>query len=35
MVPIRQNGWFKGVILAGTLVLLVLTGGVQHGTTAI
>jgi carboxyl-terminal processing protease len=35
MVPIRQNGWFKGVILAGALVLLVLTGGVQHGTTAI
>ncbi len=35
MVPVRQNGWFKGVILAGTFVLLVLTGGVQHGTTAI
>jgi carboxyl-terminal processing protease len=35
MVPVRHNGWFKGVILAGTFVLLVLTGGVQHGTTAI
>ncbi len=35
MIPVRHEKWFKGVILAGTLVLLVLTGGVQHGTTAI
>jgi carboxyl-terminal processing protease len=35
MVPARYGGWLKGAILAGTLVLLVFTGGVQHGTTAI
>jgi carboxyl-terminal processing protease len=35
MIPARHGGWFKGVIVAGTLMLLVFTGGVQHGTTAI
>jgi carboxyl-terminal processing protease len=35
MHPVRRSGWWKGVIFTGTLVLLVLTGGVQHGTTAI
>ena len=35
MLPVRHSGWWKGVIFAGTLVLLVFTGGVQHGTTAI
>jgi carboxyl-terminal processing protease len=35
MLQIRHSGWWKGVIFAGTLMLLVFTGGVQHGTTAI
>ncbi len=35
MVRIRNNSWLKGVIFAGTLMLLVFTGGVQHGTTAV
>jgi len=35
MEPVRHSGWWKGVVLAGTLLLLVFTGGVQHGTTAI
>ncbi len=35
MFPVRHSGWWKGAIFAGTLVLLVFTGGVQHGTTAI
>jgi len=35
MVPIRHSGWWKGVLFGATLVLLVVTGGVQHGTTAI
>jgi carboxyl-terminal processing protease len=33
MVP-RHNGWWKGMVIAGTLVLLVFTGGVQRGITA-
>ena len=32
---VRHSTWWKGLIFAGTLVLLVFTGGVQHGTTAI
>jgi len=35
MRPVRHSTWWKGLIFAGTLVLLVFTGGVQHGTTAI
>jgi carboxyl-terminal processing protease len=35
MVPIRHSGWWKAVLVGATLVLLVVTGGVQHGTTAI
>ena len=35
MVPVRHNGWWKGMIIAGTLVLLVFTGGVQRGVTAV
>ncbi len=35
MRPIRHSTWWKGFIFAGTLALLVFTGGVQHGTTAI
>ena len=35
MVPVRYSGWWKGMIVAGTLVLLVLTGGVQRGVTAV
>ncbi len=35
MVSIRSSGWLKGVLFAGTLMLLVFTGGVQHGTTAV
>ena len=35
MLPARKDGWWKGFIVAATLVLLILTGGVQHGTTAI
>jgi len=35
MFAVRHSGWWKGVVFAGTLVLLVFTGGVQHGTTAI
>ena len=30
-----HGSWLKGTIIAGTLVLLVLTGGVQRGTTAV
>ncbi len=32
---VRHSGWLKGVVIAGTLVLLVLTGGVQRGVTAV
>jgi len=35
MIPARKVGWWKGAIVAGTLVLLVFTGGVQHAITAI
>ena len=35
MRPVLHSTWWKGLIFAGTLVLLVFTGGVQHGTTAI
>ena len=35
MFPVRHSAWWKGIIFAGTLALLVFTGGVQHGTTAI
>ena len=35
MAPIRHSGWWKAVLVGATLVLLVVTGGVQHGTTAI
>ncbi|MBI4737650.1 MAG: S41 family peptidase [candidate division NC10 bacterium] len=35
MRPIRHSTWWKGFIFAGSLALLVFTGGVQHGTTAI
>jgi carboxyl-terminal processing protease len=35
MVPIRHSGWWKAILIGATLVLLVVTGGVQHGTTAI
>ena len=35
MVPIRHSGWWKAILVGATLVLLVVTGGVQHGTTAI
>ena len=31
----RHRGVVKAVVVAGTLLLLVLTGGVQHGTSAI
>ena len=30
-----RHGWWKGLLAAGTLALLLFTGGVQHGTTAI
>lgn len=35
MVPVRHSGWWKGMIIAGTLVLLVFTGGIQRGVTAV
>jgi carboxyl-terminal processing protease len=35
MVPVRHSGWWKGMVIAGTLVLLVFTGGVQRGITAV
>lgn len=34
MVSVRHSGWWKGMVIAGTLVLLVFTGGVQRGITA-
>jgi hypothetical protein len=33
MLPARKDGWWKGLVVVATLVLLILTGGVQHGTT--
>jgi carboxyl-terminal processing protease len=35
MLPARKDSWWKGFLVAAALVLLILTGGVQHGTTAI
>ena len=35
MLPTRRNCWWKGVLISGVLALLVLTGGVQHGMTAV
>jgi carboxyl-terminal processing protease len=35
MNPERQHRWLKGLLIAIALVALTLTGGVQHGTTAI
>jgi len=35
MVSVRHSSWWKGVVIAGTLVLLVFTGGVQRGITAV
>jgi carboxyl-terminal processing protease len=35
MGPVGRNGWRKGAVVGVTLALLTLTGGVQHGTTAI
>src|SRR5512140_878109 len=35
MLPARKDGWWKVFIVAATLVLLILTGGVQRGITAI
>ena len=35
MLPVRHSGWWKGMVIAGTLVLLVFTGGVQRGIPAI
>lgn len=35
MFPVRYNGWWKGVVLTGSLALLVFTGGVQRGITAV
>ncbi len=35
MYPDRHSGWWKGMVIAGTLVLLVFTGGVQRGITAV
>jgi len=35
MVPVRYSGWWKGMVIAGTLMLLVFTGGVQRGVTAV
>jgi carboxyl-terminal processing protease len=35
MYPVRHSGWWKGMVVVGTLVLLVLTGGVQRGITAV
>jgi carboxyl-terminal processing protease len=30
-----RHGWWKSALVAGSLVLLLITGGVQHGTTAV
>jgi carboxyl-terminal processing protease len=35
MVSVRHSGWWKGMVIAGTLVLLVFTGGVQRGIPAV
>ena len=35
MLPERKTRWAKGFVVVVTLVLLIFTGGVQHGTTAI
>ncbi|HWT83337.1 MAG TPA: S41 family peptidase, partial [Candidatus Methylomirabilis sp.] len=35
MVPVRRSGWWKGMVIAGTLMLLLFTGGVQRGVTAV
>ena len=35
MLPERKTRWAKGFVVVITLVLLIFTGGVQHGTTAI
>jgi carboxyl-terminal processing protease len=35
MLPERKARWSKGFVVGVTLVLLIFTGGVQHGTTAI
>jgi carboxyl-terminal processing protease len=35
MLPDRKVRWSKRLIVVGTLALLIFTGGVQHGTTAI
>jgi carboxyl-terminal processing protease len=35
MFFVRHSGWWKAVVFAGTLTLLVFTGGVQHGVTAV
>ena len=35
MLPAEKIRWSKVLIVAGTLVLLIFTGGVQHGVTAI
>ena len=35
MLPAGKNRWWKGTVVAGILVLLVFTGGVQRGVTAI
>lgn len=35
MLPERKARWAKGFVVVVTLALLIFTGGVQHGTTAI
>jgi carboxyl-terminal processing protease len=35
MVPVRHSGLWKGMVIAGTLLLLIFTGGVQRGVTAV
>lgn len=35
MLPAQKIRWSKALIVAGTLALLIFTGGVQHGVTAI
>jgi carboxyl-terminal processing protease len=35
MCPPRKVGWWKGIVVGGTLALLVFTGGVRHAITAI
>jgi carboxyl-terminal processing protease len=35
MYPVRHSRGWKGLVIAGTLVLLVFTGGVQRGITAV